>query len=123
LWFGPQNANIPREKEEEVMKKKLLVLGLLAGGSLFAGTRVFVGVGVGAPLPPVVAYAAPCPGPGYTWIAGYWYDVGPHRYWRAGYWMPPRVIQRQRVQRRDFDHGRAVRDRDHGRNVRDNRRH
>ena len=40
------------------MKGKLLVLGLLAGSSLFAGTRVFVGVGGYAP-PPVVAYAAP----------------------------------------------------------------
>ncbi|MGO9097737.1 MAG: hypothetical protein ACLQGV_21240 [Bryobacteraceae bacterium] len=76
------------------MKTKLLALVLLAGGALFAGPRVYVGIGVGgyarpyyAPAP-VVAYAAPCSGPGYLWTAGYWYGVGPHRYWHAGYWAP-----------------------------------
>src|SRR5712691_9228569 len=79
------------------MKTKVLaVLFLLAGSSLFAGTRFFVGVGVGgygpryyAPPPPVVAYGPPRPGPGYTWVDGYWYPVGPRRVWRAGYWAPP----------------------------------
>lgn len=89
------------------MKSKLLVLGLLAGSSLFAGTRLIVGVGVGAPVGPVAVYAAPCPGPGYTWVAGSWYYSGPHRYWRDGYWAPPR-----------FDHGRAFHDRDRGRDSR-----
>jgi hypothetical protein len=78
------------------MKTKLLGLFLLAGSSLFAGTRFFVGVGVGAPgyyappPPAVVAYAPPpCPGPGYRWVSGYWYPVGPRYYWRAGYWTRP----------------------------------
>ncbi|MBI3668035.1 MAG: hypothetical protein HY236_17690 [Acidobacteria bacterium] len=80
------------------MKTKLLVLLLQAGSSLFAGTHVFVGVGVGGygyghyappPPPPVVAYAPPCPGPGYTWVAGYWYPVGPRYYRHAGYWTRP----------------------------------
>jgi hypothetical protein len=70
------------------MKTNLLVLLLLAGSTLFAGTRVFVGFGVGAP-PPVALYAPPCPGPGYTWVDGYWYWAGPHRYWHRGYWWRP----------------------------------
>jgi hypothetical protein len=78
------------------MRIKLLALLLLTGGSLFAGTHVFVGIGVGGyayyppPPPPVVVYVPPCPGPGYTWVAGYWYPIGSRYYWRAGYWaLPP----------------------------------
>ncbi len=81
------------------MKTKLLVLTLLAGGSLFAWPRVFVGVGIGGyvapapvaiyapPPPPVYSYyAPPCPGPGYGWVAGYWYPVRGRYLWRTGYW-------------------------------------
>ncbi len=83
------------------MKTKLLVLLLLlAGTSAFAARRVVVGIGVGGyaygpgyyavpPAPPVAVYAPPCPGPGYTWAAGYWYPIGPRHYWHAGYWRPP----------------------------------
>jgi hypothetical protein len=81
------------------MKIKLLAILLIAGGSLFAGTHFFVGVGVGGPgygyymaappPPPVVAYAPPpCPGPNYAWVGGYWYPAGPRYAWRAGYWAP-----------------------------------
>jgi hypothetical protein len=77
------------------MTSKLLPLFLLAAGSMFAGPRVFFGIGFGGPRgyyappppPPVVAYAQPVyPGPGYAWVAGYWYPVGPRYYWHAGYW-------------------------------------
>jgi hypothetical protein len=84
------------------MKTKLLSLFLLAGSSLFAGSRFIVGVGIGGPAyyppppvyyapPPVpVAYAPPsCPGPGYSWVAGYWYPIGPRYYWHAGSWARP----------------------------------
>jgi hypothetical protein len=85
------------------MKSKLLALFLLAGSSMFAGTHFFFGVGVGgpgyyapapvvtyAPPPPPVAYAAPlCPGPGYSWVPGYWYPIGGRYAWRAGYWGRP----------------------------------
>lgn len=77
------------------MKSKLLVGMLLAGSSLFAAPRVSIGVGVGGfgfgynAAPPVVAYATPCPGPGYSWVDGYWYQAGPRRLWHAGYWAPP----------------------------------
>jgi len=84
------------------MKVKLLALLLLAGSSAFAG-HWFVGVGIGvprpvyaapvygyAPPPPVYAYAPPpCPGPGYTFVSGYWHPAGPRWAWRAGYWTRP----------------------------------
>jgi hypothetical protein len=73
------------------MKTKLLALVLLAGSSMFAATRVVVGVGVGGYYPG--PYVAPAPvvapvyvGPRY-YPRPYW--VGPryfgHRYYR-GYW-------------------------------------
>ena len=80
------------------MKLKFLALMLLAGSSLLAGPRVFVGIGFGgggyvvAPPPPVVAYnyyappVAVAPGPGYTWISGYYYPYGGRYVWRSGYW-------------------------------------
>ncbi len=81
------------------MKSKLLVLALLAGSTLMAAPRVFVGVGFGyaappvavyAPPPvPVAAYVPPAPGYGYSWVGGYWYPVGPRWHWRAGYWARP----------------------------------
>ncbi len=77
------------------MKTKLLALLLLAGSCAFAAPAVVFGVGIGggyiAPPPPPVVYA-PAPyayRPGFTWIAGYWYPVGPRYYWRAGYWARP----------------------------------
>jgi hypothetical protein len=76
------------------MKGKLLALVLLAGSSLFAGPRVFVGIGGGyypgyyapPPPPPPAAYMPPAPGPGYAWVDGYYYPVGPRYRWRTGYW-------------------------------------
>jgi hypothetical protein len=82
------------------MKTKFLVLFLLTGAMAFAGPRVFVGIGVGGygypgyyapPPPPPVYYAPPpIPAPGYTWVAGYYYPVGPRWVWRPGYWAAPR---------------------------------
>lgn len=79
------------------MKTKLFLLLLLAGTSMFAGTRFFVGIGVGGygpgyyvaappPPPPVVAYRPAYPGPGYYWVGGYYHPVGPRWVWRSGYW-------------------------------------
>jgi hypothetical protein len=87
-------------QEAKIMKAKLLLLLLLAGSSSFARTRFFVGIGAGPeygysyayappPPPPIVVYAPHCPGPGYTWVDGYWYPVGPRYHWRAGYWSRP----------------------------------
>jgi hypothetical protein len=73
--------------------KKLIGTLLLAGSSLFAGPRVFFGVGVGVPVapppPPAVAYAPVAPAPGYTWVGGYYYPVGARYVWRPGYWARP----------------------------------
>ena len=81
------------------MKTKLLALLFLAGTSMFAGPRFFVGINVGpsygygyyAPPPPapVYAYRPAYPGYGYTWVDGYYYPAGPRYAWRAGYWARP----------------------------------
>ena len=80
------------------MKTKLPVLALLAGSSLLAQPRFYVGARIAYPVPvamyaappaPLVAYVAPRPGPGYTWVGGYWYPAGPRYAWRAGYWTRP----------------------------------
>ena len=73
------------------MKSKLLALVLLAGGSLFAGPRVFVGVGVGpgyVRAPYVRAYVAPVPVPvaPYAWRPAY----VPPRPFVGAYWVGPR---------------------------------
>ena len=65
------------------MKKKLIALVLLAGSSAFAQSRFSIGVGISAP---VVASRPFYPGPGYTWVDGY-YD--PYGAWINGYWAPP----------------------------------
>lgn len=54
------------------MKKALVTMMILAGG-LAAAPRVRFGVGVGIGVPAPVAVVRPaCPGPGYTWVNGYW---------------------------------------------------
>ncbi len=93
------------------MKTKLLAVLLLAGTSLFASPRVFFGVGISnygpayyaPPPPPIVAYAPPCPGPGYSWVAGYWYPVGPRYSWRAGYWARPSYYGARWVEPRHYE--------------------
>ncbi len=87
------------------MKKTIAVMMLLAGG-LFAAPRVSVGFRFGAPAPVVVRPA--CPGPGYTWVDGYY---TPNRVWVAGYWAPPVVTEapryryeaHERFEHRDYD--------------------
>jgi len=75
------------------MKTKLLAMMLLAGGAMFAQTRVSIGVGFGgrgagfyqAPL----SYSSnipQCPGPGYTWVDGYWSQDYGRNTWVSGYW-------------------------------------
>jgi len=92
--------------------KKMIATMMLLGGGLFAAPRISVGIGFGAPAPVVVARPA-CPGPGYTWVDGYY---APNGGWIAGYWAPP-VVVRGNV--RSFDHdfrGRDVHfDHDRGR--------
>lgn len=44
------------------------------------------------PVAPVSAYMPPAPGPGYSWVGGYYYPVGPRYSWRAGYWTRPPYV-------------------------------
>jgi len=78
------------------MKTKLLAMMLLAGGSMFAQTRFSIGLGFGSQgagfyqAPP--AYASnipPCPGPGYTWVDGYWTNDYGREVWVPGFWSAP----------------------------------
>jgi hypothetical protein len=79
------------------MKNKLrfLAVALIAGGTMFAQTRVSIGIGIGgygpgsyAP-PAYTQYQPPCPGPDYTWVDGYWSPQGSGRAWTAGFWRAP----------------------------------
>ncbi|HTQ55672.1 MAG TPA: hypothetical protein VMI94_14490 [Bryobacteraceae bacterium] len=101
------------------MKTRLLAVLLLAGSSLLAAPRVFVGVGfggvrVGVGPAPVYAYAPPPAAvvaygprvvrPGYTWVGGYWYPVGARWAWRAGYWARPPYARAYWVAPRWYGH-------------------
>jgi hypothetical protein len=81
------------------MKKAMAVMMLLAGG-LVAAPRFSVGIGFGAPAPVAVVRPA-CPGPGYSWVDGFY---GVNGVWVAGYWAPPVAV---RVAPR-FEHPRFV---------------
>ena len=79
-------------------KLKLLAVALIAGGTMFAQTRLSIGVGVGGYGPgyyPPPAYAEqyvpPCPGPDYTWVDGYWTPQGGRNVWIGGFWRAPYV--------------------------------
>ena len=112
-------------------KLRLLAVALIAGGTMFAQSRLSVGVSVGGygpgayPPPAYGQYRPLYPGPGYSWVDGYWAFNRGHRSWTAGFWQAPRFVQRYsysayRDYRRD-DRGRDQ-DRDRGRNWRDDRR-
>jgi len=79
------------------MKTKLLALALLGVGTMFAGPRIAIGVGVGPAYPygyyrPAPAYVAPAPvyAAPAPYVNGYWYNVGPRRFWHEGYRGAPR---------------------------------
>ena len=94
------------------MKSKALSIMMLATGSLLAETHVSIGIGVGIPgyyyappPPPVVAYESPpCAGPGYAWVAGYWYPAGPRYVWHVGYWARPPYVGAYWVAPRYYEH-------------------
>jgi hypothetical protein len=88
-------------KGEKEMKAKLMVIALLAGGSLVAAPHVAIDVGIGVPAPVVVApapaYIPPCPGPGYLWIGGNWV-------FRGGPVVRPEYFHAPIYHGRDFRH-------------------
>jgi hypothetical protein len=69
------------------MKKAALAMILLAG-SAFAGPRITVGIGFGAPARVIVARPV-CPGPGYVWMDGYY---APNGIWVSGFWRAPVIV-------------------------------
>jgi len=85
------------------MKTKFFALMILAASSVFAQTRFSIGVNIGggyrpgyyapapvyAPAPAYVVDTPPCPGPGYTWVGGYWDGDGYGRTFIQGYWRAP----------------------------------
>jgi WXXGXW repeat (2 copies) len=85
--------------------KKAIATMILAAGALCAAPRISVGIGIGARAP--LAVIPPSPGPGYTWVDGYY---APNGVWIAGYWAPPavmvgpRVFAHPRGFERRFDH-------------------
>jgi hypothetical protein len=83
------------------MKKKILAGLLLAGSTVFAAPRVSFGVSFGAP--PIVAAAPPGPGPGYTFVDGYWQVLGGRRIWREGYWRAPERFERSHERFEDHE--------------------
>ena len=96
------------------MKKALMAIVLLAGSAL-AGPRISIGIGIGAPAPMAIMRPA-CPGPGYTWVDGYY---GPNRAWVPGFWRRPVVVAAPRfVEPHSFNYDRRndYRHDDHGRN-------
>ena len=107
------------------MKTKLLAMMLLAGGSMFAQTRFSVGIGFNQLAPVYTSNIPPCPGPGYTWVDGYWSRNYGRPVWVAGYWNAPVFSTgfgfaprfdngfRGGDRGRDFDRGRGF---DRGRN-------
>ena len=70
------------------MKKLLLAAMLLGGTSVFG--QVSVGIRIGAPPAPRVLRVHPVsPGPGYSWVDGYWYPSNNRYVWHAGYYTRP----------------------------------
>ena len=92
-------------------------LGLTAAPAKAAQIGVYIGTGA--------EYVPPCPGPGYTWIAGY-YSNG---YWIAGRWAFNGIVRDRDdfnrgwgiFDRDDFNRGRRDFDRDHRADRDDNR--
>jgi len=89
------------------MKTKLLAVLFLAGSSLFAGPRVFVGFGFGGYgpryyAPPPVVYAAPYAAPYYDpYYYGPRYVYRPRAYFYGGpRYYGPRYYPRARYYRR-----------------------
>ena len=70
------------------MTKKLLALLIFVGG--FACAADFgIGIRIGAPPAPRVVRRSASPGPGYTYVDGYWYPNGSRYAWHNVYWTQP----------------------------------
>lgn len=95
------------------MKTKVLAMMLLAGGMVFAQPRISVGIGFNQAPPAYASNIPPCPGPGYTWVDGYWSQNYGQPVWIAGYWNAPVFTTGFGFAPRFDDHVRGGFDRDH----------
>jgi WXXGXW repeat (2 copies) len=99
-------------------KLRLLAVALIAGGTMFAQSQLSIGVGGGSfgtgayPPPTYERYQPPCPGPGYSWVDGYWTLQGGRNVWSAGYWRQPVVTVAPRYVEPRYDHAYRGDDRD-----------
>ena len=71
--------------------KTALLAGMLLLGMRILHAQGSAGIKIGPPpFPRVVSTAGQVsPGPGFVWIAGYWYPVEGHYLWRDGRWVRP----------------------------------
>jgi hypothetical protein len=70
------------------MRKRLLAIAMLTGGSLFA--QVSVGIRIGPPPQTRIVRVQPVsPGVGYSWVEGYAYPENGRYRQHAGYWTRP----------------------------------
>jgi hypothetical protein len=109
-----------KQRRGLIVKSRIVLLTLLAASAILA--QFSVGVRIGAPPPVRVLRVQPrSPGPGYSWIAGYWYPVNGRYTWHAGYWTRPAYEGAHWVQPRhdgtnyyqgywDGDHGQVAHD-------------
>lgn len=88
--------------------KLILAFGLLAGSTMFAGGRFYVGFGGSVPYayapygyraayapppPPAYYYARPMyPGPGHVWVDGHYFWGGRGYAWNPGYYVRPPYV-------------------------------
>jgi hypothetical protein len=100
------------------MKTKLIALAILAGSSMFAQSRLSVGIQVGGygqgyydGAPVYASDIPPCPGPDYDWVDGYWSQDYGRRSWIAGSWNR-RQFERPRYDNRFY--GNAYRGNSYG---------
>ena len=81
-----QIVTLEYKRGEQVNKHAAFLLFLAS----MAFGQISIGIRIGPPPPPRVVAVAPAnPGPGYIWVAGYWYPVGNHYKWHEGYWTRP----------------------------------
>lgn len=69
--------------------KKFLFAVLLSASALM-NAQVSLGIRIGPPPAPRAMRVRPnAPGPGFTWLDGYWFAEGGRYRWHDGYWTRP----------------------------------
>jgi len=62
-------------------------------GPVWGGYGYPYGYAIATPPPaPLYSPYYAAPGPGYSWVGGYWYPYGARWAWRGGYWARPPYV-------------------------------